>query len=276
MTAQRAHLCVAVVGAGLLIAAGCSHPPTYPTHRLVEATRQLLEDEGLHIIGTRLADRTLAVQLDEPNTLEQSGQQFGFGAGFDETLRKAFTVLHRVLLSTDAQIDFYVLLVSDPKYPGTYVTIVRYMDDIRRAYANMFDMSEILARTIFDLKYAGPGPLTLEHYVPIRLEQFLSWQLARRIQSKLMDALEPSGTALVGRCDGEFRDGQFVFSLNVGPSTMVPLDDLTIRKAFETSSDVIAHVLSDYRFSSFESVRLVHEPTGRDLVVPRARLAVPR
>ena len=169
-----------------------------------------------------------------------------------------------------------MLLISDPKTPGVYVTMVRYMDDVRRASANMLADTEMFSRTLFDLNVVGPAPLTIEQYVPreIHLDEFLSWQLARRIQRKLTEEFQDAGAAQVGRCGGEFHNGEFAFTLNIAPASEGPLDDETLRKVFRASTDVIAKVLSSYRFESFERVRLIHPLTGRNLVLPKGRLSV--
>lgn len=273
MRARPRHvlLCLA-----LLAAAGCGAAPTFPKARLSESLQELLHAEQLST-SVRFIDHTLAVQLDYPDALAQAENQISIGPGFDEAARKLVTALHRVLLSTDADVQFYVTLISDPKIPGAYLTMVRYLDDIRRANANMLDTPELFARTIFELNYIGADTLTLEHYVPrdIRLEEFLSWQLARRIQTTLSDQLAASETALVGPCAGQFEDGEFAFTLDVKPRIEGgSLDDGTMQRVFQTSTNVIAKVLSSYHFNSFDAVRLIHPLTGRNLVLPRTRLDV--
>ena len=140
----------------------------------------------------------------------------------------------------------------------------------------MIDTPEMFARTIFELNYVGQDTLTIEQYVPrdIRLEEFLSWQLARRIQHKLTEDLQASGSADVGRCGGEFRNGEFAFTLNVVPTANGKLNDATLHQVFKSSTNVIAQVLSSYKFDSFNAVRLMNPATGRNIVLPKARLEI--
>jgi len=124
----------------------------------------------------------------------------------------------------------------------------------------------------------GPSrSLTLERDFPsdIHLEDFLSWQLARRIQHVLTDAFQSSNAIQVGQCDGVFERGEFAFTLNILPTQGVPaLDEATMRQIFQTSTSLIAKVLSSYKFQSFDSVRLIHPLTGRNLVLPKSHLDV--
>lgn len=269
------RLCVPLGGLALLLTAGCNGRPTYPKAHLTEALQTLLVEERLHA-SVRFVDHTLAVQLEQPDALAQSGGQIGVGPAFDEATRKTLTVIHRVLLSTDAEVRFYVLLMSDPNVPGAYLTVVRYLDDVRRANVLMLDTPEMFARTIFELNFVGANVLTLEQYVPrdIRLEEFLSWQLARRIQHQLTEELQQDGLVNVGRCGGQFDNGEFAFTLDVSPSTAGSLDESTIQRVFRTATNLIAKVLSSYRFENFESVRLTHPLTGRTLLLPKTRLEV--
>jgi len=120
------------------------------------------------------------------------------------------------------------------------------------------------------------SPLTLEQYVPrdIRMEEFLSWQLSRRIQTTLIEALQNAGIAEVGRCGAEFHDGEFAFTLNVVPAGEKALDEESVRQAFQASTKIIAKVLSSYRFNSFKSVRLILPVMGRNVVVPKTSLEI--
>ena len=267
---------VALLCAGLWLAAGCGVQPTYSKAHMAESLQAILLTEERLTASVRFIDHTLAVQLAYPDALTQQDGRITIGPAFDEAARKVIMSVHRVLLSSDADVRFYVLLISDPKVPGAYLTLVRYMDDIRRANANMIDTIEMFARTIIELDFVGPTQLTLEQYVPrdIRLEEFLSWQLARRIQYALSEELETQGLAHVGRCGGKFQNGEFAFTLDVEPTAEGTLDEDTLRQVFHTSSGVIAKVLSSYHFNAFDHVRLIHPITGRNLILPRTNLEI--
>jgi len=269
----RHPLCLAVGLALSTAAVGCSGGPTYPKARLAASLQQALALEQLKTV-VRFQDYTLAVQLEYPDALAQHDGEIVIGPAFSEAARKVLGVVHRVLLSTDAEVRFYVLLLSDPKTPGAYLTMVRYIDDVRRAEVNMLNTEEILERTVFDLNFVGKNSLTIEQYVPrgIRMEEFLSWQLARRLQHQLMGTPQLSGRAEVGRCGGEFHNGEFAFTLNVTPIGEGALDDATVSQIFQTSTSEIAKVLSSYQFKSFDTVRLILPATGRNLVLPKTHL----
>jgi hypothetical protein len=254
---------------------GCSSRPTYPKERLAESLQQILA--GDHLMTTvRFFDQTLAVQLEYPDALAMQDTEITVGPAFNDAARMILQAVHRVLLSTDAEVHFYILLMSDPKTPGAYLTMVRAIDDLRRAEVNMLNTEELLERTVFDLNFVGSqAPLTIEQYVPrgIRMEEFLSWQLARRLQHQLTAMLQLSGRAEVGRCGGEFRDGEFAFTLNViPPAEGAALDETTVKDIMQTSTSEIAKVLSSYEFKAFETVRLILPATNSNIVLPKTHL----
>ncbi|OGX39334.1 MAG: hypothetical protein A3C53_01885 [Omnitrophica WOR_2 bacterium RIFCSPHIGHO2_02_FULL_68_15] len=260
-----------------LALSGCEGGPTYPKAAVAESLQTLLVED--HLDATvRFVDHTLGVQLAYPGALTQTETSITLGPEFQEATRKVLTAIHRVVLSTDADIQFYVLLLSDPKAPGAYLTMVRYLDDVKRANANMIDSPEMFARTIFELSYAGATPVSLDQYVPrdIKLGEFLSWQLARRIQYALAEELKPSGVLSVGRCGGRFQDGEFDFMLDVAPAAGGALDEAALDQVFHVSTGVIAKVLASYRFDRFDAVRLTHPMSGRNLVLPKIRFEVVR
>lgn len=254
---------------------GCSTKASYPKAALAQTLQDFFIAEGLNA-SIRVMDHTVAVKVEHPGAIVQSNGQIEPGPGFDEVMRKGLTQLHRVLLSTDADIHFYVMLIADPQSPGAYLTLVRYIDDIKRANANMLDTPEMFARTIFEPNLLGPEPLKIETYVPrdIRLEEFLSWQLARRIQFALAQELQMTGIADIGRCAGEFKNGEFAFLLDIVPPPNRTLDEATMTHAFQTSTQVISKVLSSYAFNEYKGIRLIHPATGRNLALTKTSLQV--
>ncbi len=264
--------CAAVMAVAI---AGCGGP-TYKKERLVESLHDVLAEDGLDAT-IRLINSTIAIQLEVPKALARGAEatQLDLGPGLEATLQKAQTGLHRVLLSTDADVRFYLILISDPEIPGAYLTLIRCLEDIRKAHANMIGVTELWSRTIFELNLVeADNPLTIAQYPSreIQLSDFLTWQLTQRIQQELAQTLTQNGVATVGRCQGEFTDGEFAFILNVTPAREGSLDDATMRLAFERAAKVTAQVLSSYQFDSFNAVRLTHPTSGRNLVLPRTSL----
>lgn len=276
---RRVWLCVAAAAA---VAGGCS--PSYRQDQVLTSLQTICAHDYKLKVTAKQVGQTLAVHLHHDGILQQTGNQVGLTDTAQEILGNLIEAIHRVVLSSDAPIRFYLVLVSDSTIPGVYLTILRYMEDVRRANANMLPPTEFFHRTIFDLKFVGGAALGLEQFnvSDITLEEFLSWQLARRIHTHLTEQLAQHGMAAeVGQCSGEFQNGEFAFTVTVAPPlaaaqpSQEPLiDESLIQQVFQDTTGVIAQVLSDYQFNRFDAVRIVHMPTGRSLHLPKTRLEV--
>lgn len=267
-----------VIGSlGMSLAAGCSGP-SYRTEQVPDAIQQICtKDYQLQVSAKRIG-QTVAVHLQHGGILEQQDGQIRLASTANEVLGNTLEAIHRVLLSSDNPNGFYLFLVSDPSIPGVYLMMVRYLDDVKRVHANSITPTEFFSRTILQLQPANP-PLTNLNQVAlhdITLEQFLSWQLAKRLQDRLTEHTQQEGLSQVsvGPCVGEFKNGEFAFTLNVVPETGALLSAEVVDQVFQEATTLIARVLSDYRFNRFEAIRLIHPATGRNLLLPRQQLDI--
>ncbi len=270
----RGHGFVAYSLAVALWVGGCT--PSYHSAQIPSTIQQICTDEYKMNVTVKMVGHTLAVHLHHDGILEAIGNRVELADTANEILGNIIEVIHRVILSSDAEVRFYLVLASDPKVPGVAFTLVRYLDDVKRANANMLTPTEFYSRTVFDLRQVGTVGLSLDQLVPgdIQMEQFLSWQLAKRIQGRLVETMQRRGTAVPElQCVGEYQQGEFAFTLGLEPrpGTSATDSDL-VQQAFQDAAVVIAQVLSDYRFEKFDTVRLIHPTTGRSLLLPKTRL----
>ena len=273
MSRFRGHRFVAYSLATVLCLGGCA--PSYRSTQIPSTIQQICTDEYKMNVTVKMVGHTLAVHLHHEGILEAIGNRIELADTANEILGNVIEVIHRVILSSDAEIRFYLVLASDPKVPGVAFSLVRYLDDVKRANANMLTPTEFYSRTVFDLRQVGTVGLSLDQLVPgdIQMEQFLSWQLAKRIQGRLAETMQRRGTAVPElQCVGEFQQGEFAFTLGLEPKPGATTDSDVIQQAFQDAAVVIAQVLSDYRFEKFDTVRLIHPTTGRSLLLPKTRL----
>jgi len=276
MSGHPTPIVAALLLSAVLSASGCS-TPSYRHEQMAQAIQEICVDEyHLPVSVRKVGQTTVAVHLHHTGILQHTGGQIGLAPDAGQLLGNVVEAIHRVALSTDKPIEFYVLSVSDPEVPGVYLMMVRYLDDVRRVHANIIPPSEFFMRTIFELK-PGEVPSLVDDRTPVQevtMEEFLTWQLAQRIQGRLSERInsQPFPTAQVGQCTGEFHRGEFRFVLNVSPRPGLMVDDTLIQQAFEDATTVIAQVLSGYRFERFDSIRLIHPVTGRHLLLGKSQL----
>ena len=255
---------------------GCSNQPSYRANDVAATIAQLGSREYKMQITARAVGTTLAVHLRAPGLIAQDGERIQLKESAHEIIGNALEIVHRVLLSTDYPCRFYLFIASDPNIPGVGFTIVRYLDDVRRANASVISPSEFLSRTVLDLTYIDTAAGDLAQWVPkeITLEQFLTWQLARRIQSRLAEKLQAPQTPLGSnvRCAGEFKNGEFAFTLNLSPESGQSLQSDAVEKMFQQATTEISQVLSGYHFQQFTAVRLTYPLSGRSILLPKTNL----
>ena len=99
--------------------------PTYRKAQIVEAIQRIAQTEYRFQVAVKLTDNTIAVHLHHDGILQLVGPQVGLAPSANEILSNLIEIVHRVVLSSDAPINFYVVVVSDPVVPGAYLTIIR-------------------------------------------------------------------------------------------------------------------------------------------------------
>jgi hypothetical protein len=266
-----------IIGAWLSIFLLYGCEATYRTGQVVDSIQNICFEEYRLSVSAKKIGNTVAVLLTHEGVLEQDGPEVKLSEDSIKVLGDVIESIQRVILASDSSISFYVLVVCDPKIPGAYLTAVRYMDDVRRVNAHMISPTEFFARTILDLKYVGIPFLTVNQLSleDIQLNQFLGWQMAQRIKSQIIRDMQEKGILILPdevQCAGEFSQGEFVLTLNVPEDFGASLSGDFVQELFSQSTNVVAKVISNYRFNDFESVRLKHPPTGRSMWLPKARL----
>jgi len=264
---------IAVLGLG---ASGCGGP-TYRRDEIPKAIQEICAREYQLNATVRLVGRTVSLVAQKPGLFEQLGGEIvGLSESTPLDLSRLVEAIQRVILSADQPPEFYLVLACDPAAQDTCLMMVQYVDDVRRVQASMIPLTEYLARRILEFHRSGTSPGDVERWLSsdIQFEQFLSWQLANRIQTRLSEAFLRQGwpPSDIGPCLGEFREGEFAFTLNV----VRPLEgtdrDGVVQQVFEEATQEIADVLASYRFEDFDRIRLILPASGRDLLLPKAQL----
>jgi hypothetical protein len=262
--------CLVWLAVAGVLTSGCG--PTYRREQIVSAIQDICAREYRFDLTARVTGDTLAVHIHHPDLLESVDGHVELQEEANKVLGDVIEAIHRVVLSSDAPYRFYMIVASDPQVPNVALTLVRYFDDVKRANANMLTPTEFYHRTILDLHFVATPTLTLEQVAAtdIRLEQFLSWQLSKRIQTKLIESMSRRGELPAPesiRCTGDYQNGEFIFALSLEQK-----DGTGIQELLQDAASVVAQVLTDYRFDRYDTIRLTHPPSGQSLMLPKTRL----
>ena len=114
----------------LSLFSGCSHNSTYPKDNLEQSIIDAFLKEAQMQVLPAVVGKTLCIRIPiEESILSATG---GFSEKINHLIEDAMILSFRVALSTDADIDFYKIILYDKNQPGICFTITRYILDTKR------------------------------------------------------------------------------------------------------------------------------------------------
>ncbi len=138
--------------AGLLLIfalsqAGCG--PTYPKEIVDEAIMQLCREEYSLDVKVEIVGRTIGVYIPIEGlfstTLNPSEEA-------QDKINDVLLSVTRVALSTDAPLDFYIVITQDALLPEIEVVLIRYIKDVKLFYYGQISRGDFFKRMIVDIK----------------------------------------------------------------------------------------------------------------------------
>lgn len=225
------------------------------------------EQYNIKVIA-KLADNTVGLYMALDNLLDQN---FALSKEASEKIGNVVLIIQRVVLSTNANIEFYTVTVVDKKMPSIEFKLTVHVRDIKRALTLDISRGEYYERIVRDLKLNLSSLMNAENFSvePIKLPAFLAEQVANRIkygfeQDKTFPSMDRKvypvdKTLRVNKTYGTFKDGHFLFSLDVVRKTEEGLGYLPLKKnkeILEESFKVIDFILRRYSFKDFKEIEL--------------------
>jgi len=130
----------------LAAVSGCG--PTYPKETLGESIVKLCKEEYGIDIKSKVIGNTLAIFIPLPSLLDVT---LGMNKEAQEMIQDVLLSTSRVVLSTDAPVEFYCVIAQDKRLPELQVIVMKYVDDVKRAFFYDISRGEYFKRTIFDI-----------------------------------------------------------------------------------------------------------------------------
>ncbi len=257
------------IGAALcwLLVSGCDKA-TYSADRITESLTTLCRTEHQLNVTVRLIGKTLWTYLPLEHGLLDDAMRISEEAA--DAIEHVVLDVHRVTMSTDATIDFYVVVIADTGKIGAELTLIGYTQDVRRARLLDISRDEYQKRLIRELKLnpkaiANPNGSYLQ-MADIYMPKFLAEQVCRRIRIEFQ--LDPILSNRFDVRSAEWRlDGaRFRFLLNIKPR--VP--DATWHASLAEAADVITDVFRGYSYRRFDSILIEELNSGTTLELSSA------
>ncbi len=131
----------------VLLQNGCS--PTYPKEMLDKAIIQLCREEYNTEVKVKIIGNTVGVYLPIEGLFDQS---LSISEESSVKINDVILSVSRVTLSTDAELNFYIVIAQDPALPEIEVVLIRYVNDLKKLHFSQISRGEFANRMIVAIK----------------------------------------------------------------------------------------------------------------------------
>ena len=195
---MKIHLVMIALLSVALFVTGCGEI-TYPKEKLKESIIKLCKDEYNLDIDVNVAGNTVAIYLPVMNLFDIT---LSLSESVQDKIQDVLLSASRVLLSTDADIKFYCVIAQDARLPEIQLVIIKYVDDVKRAFFRDISRGEYFKRTLVDIN-ENPQAKKEKAITDV----FGKMKLEKEWQDKVLDDFfrsPPSSMEGIGYWQGEF------------------------------------------------------------------------
>jgi len=130
---------------------GCA--PTYPEAKLANAVVKVCREEYGAEIEAKLAGKTLAIYIPIPSLFEGlTSKDTDASEKTKKIIDNVIFVVSRVVVSTDANLNFYVIIMQDPNNPLLEFLVIKNVMDTKRYMLSDISRNEYGKRVVRDFK----------------------------------------------------------------------------------------------------------------------------
>ena len=182
----------------MLHALGCENA-TYPREKLAESVKEMCYEEYGIEVDVAIKDNTLAIYLPVVNLFDLT---LNLSENAQKEIQNVLFGATRAALSTDADIQFYCLIAQDVRLPEIQLIVIKYVDDIKRAYLSDISRGDYFKRTLIDIN-ENPQAKKEQSIAQV----FDKIKLNKKMQDKVMEDFfraPPSSLEGIGYWQNEF------------------------------------------------------------------------
>ena len=232
--------------------------PTYPAKTLAASLTKLVREEQKIDITPHISGKTLWVFVPMTNLVDD--KTMAWNKDGLELLNKVLTSVHRVILSSDAKMNFIAFIGADIKKFGVAFEIIEYAPDLQEAVLEKFSRGEFFMRSVREVNYSPAliGDTTGEslQYHDITMEKFICLQIIHRarnlfIRDKVLKNLFEIKTTSWNERFGVFKlDFEFLkkrYDLTAEEEKIKPLNYITM---------IASQVINAYNYKNLQAVEI--------------------
>ena len=182
----------------MLLTTGCGEV-TYPKETLKETIIKLCAEEYKMDVDVNITGKTLAIYLPLADLFSLT---LSLSEGAEEKIQDVLLSASRVALSTDAEIEFYCIIAQDIRIPEIQLVVIKYVDDVKRAFYHDISRGEYFKRTIIDM---NENPQARKEKAI--MDVFAKMEVEEDLQKKILEDFfrsPPASLEGIGYWDGKF------------------------------------------------------------------------
>ncbi|MDD5019911.1 MAG: hypothetical protein PHH75_05195 [Candidatus Omnitrophica bacterium] len=219
---------------------------------------RMVKDEFQVDVHVRISGKTLWIYVPLDDLIETEAG--GWNKEGLEKINKVINATHRVILSTDAPIDFVAVLGADIKSYGVELLALEYVPDLKQAMMEKFSRGEYFMRSVRDVRFDPTviGDLTGEtrRYRDVTFDVFVCMQIMHRAKtlfakdkllSNLFELKTTAWTQKFGILKLEFEFLRKRYDLSPEEENIKPLDTVKM---------IAAEVIRNYGYKDIQGVEL--------------------
>jgi len=138
----------AIIAFALLVNVSGCDVPTYPKERLPEAVKNVCKTEYNMNVDVIVAGSTMGIYYPMEGLLDVG---MGISQEAWDKISNLLLIASRVVLSTDADIQFYCVITQDVKLAELQVVIIKYVGDVKKGMYRNISRNESFKRTLFSI-----------------------------------------------------------------------------------------------------------------------------
>jgi len=240
---------------------GCA--PTYPKERLAKSLEGVCKKEYNVDVQAKVIGKTIVVFIPLQELFDE---KLDILADAVEKIENVILTTSRVLFSTDAKVDFYMIIAADIKTTSAELVLVRYMDDVYKfmhGWINRDDYRQrVLWRVNFNPKLLQEPKFDFEVKEMI-LPGFLAEQIAQRLnvifESSVVYKIKVKG-------DYDTQKKQFNFSL------IVPVPSRFEKIYMPIILNQADKIILEYKFNDYAEVAVQNQLLRNRVVLAKEKL----
>ncbi|MBU4477718.1 MAG: hypothetical protein KKH34_01280 [Candidatus Omnitrophica bacterium] len=240
---------------------GCA--PTYPKERLAQSVEDVCKKEYNVDVQAKVIGKMIVVFIPLQELFDEKLDILPEAV---EKIENVILTTSRVLFSTDAKVDFYMIIAADIKITSAELVLVRYLDDVYKFMHGWIKRDDYRQRVLWRVNFNPKLLQELEFDFEVKemiLPNFLAEQIAQRLnvilESSVVYKLKVKG-------DYDTEKQQFKFSL------IAPVPPRFEKIYVPIILNQAQKIISEYKFNDYAEVAVQNQLLRNKVVIAKEKL----